>query len=81
MYAMMYIVLGVIYYFVSLSYYILAVMYALTLVDCTSFMFFFKFTFAIMMTPSKFLHAASAVNPILVGKWKFSMGLIHVVFS
>ena len=45
-----------------------SVMYALTLVDNKCYLFFFKFTFDVMMYSGKYLHTTSTFNPTHVGK-------------
>ena len=50
---------------------ILALMYALTLVERTYLLFFFKCNFAFVMTFGEYLHTDSNINPIYVGKRPF----------
>ena len=81
MYSMMYVVLGGIYSCFGVKYSVLAVMYALTLVERKFYLLFFRCPFDVTMDPAKYLLTISSVNPIHIGIFPFYMDLNHVVFS
>ena len=68
MYAMMYIVLGGIYYCFGVAYYVLEVMYALLLEEHKFYLLLLKCTFDVMIDSGNYLCTASSVKPIQVIK-------------
>ena len=73
--------LGGIYSCFGVTSSVLEVVYTLTLVERTFFLFLFRYHFPAIMASGKYLRTSSDVNPIHVGKFPFYMALVHVVFS
>ena len=81
LYAMMYVFLGGIYSCFGVTSSVMEVMYALTLMEHTFYLFFFKYYFGATVDYGKYLGTASEINPIHVDNFPLYMYFIHVDFS